>query len=148
MFRGSSTQLYIPAFTQKDFNFTSLSTKHSHKGNLHRGFGAITVTPRSCGYGDVTATCIYAGQKYPHVYTLSISTGKNQSTEARGALYIPTHEYSYKVITRGDKYYKNITSPVWRNCENTRMCTSMNSTKGGSESQQEISRAEQGGLEG
>ena len=33
---------------------------------------------------------IYAGQKYPYVYTLSISIGKNQSTEARGALYIPT----------------------------------------------------------
>jgi len=25
---------------------------------------------------------IYAGRKYPHVYTLSISTGKNQSAEA------------------------------------------------------------------
>jgi len=33
---------------------------------------------------------IYASQKRPHVYTLSISTGKNQSTEARGALYILT----------------------------------------------------------
>ena len=64
---------------------------------------------------------IYAGQKYPHVYTLSISTGKNQSAEASGALYIPTHEYSYKVFTGSDKYYKNITSPTRRNCENTRM---------------------------
>jgi len=45
---------------------------------------------------------IYAGQKYPYVYTLSISTGKNQSTEARGALYIPAHEYNYKVITGSD----------------------------------------------
>jgi len=35
-------------------------------------------------------------------YTLSISTGKNQSTEARGALYILTYEYIYKVITRSD----------------------------------------------
>jgi len=26
---------------------------------------------------------IYAGQKYPHVYTLSISTCKNQSAEAQ-----------------------------------------------------------------
>ena len=26
---------------------------------------------------------IYAGQKYPHVYTLSISTGKNQIIEAQ-----------------------------------------------------------------
>ena len=52
---------------------------------------------------------IYVGPNYPPVYTLSISTGKNQSTEVSGALYIPTHEYNYKVITRGDpilhKYY-------------------------------------------
>jgi len=26
---------------------------------------------------------IYAGRKYPHVYKLSISTDKNQSTEAQ-----------------------------------------------------------------
>ena len=58
---------------------------------------------------------IYAGQKYPHVYMLSISTGKNQSTETNGALYIPTYEYNYKVITRGDKYYKNITSLIGAN---------------------------------
>jgi len=35
---------------------------------------------------------IYTGQKYPHIYTLSISTGKNQSTKVCGALYIPTYE--------------------------------------------------------
>ena len=45
---------------------------------------------------------IYIGQKYPHIYTLSISTSKNQSTEARGALYIPSYEYNYKVITSCD----------------------------------------------
>ena len=45
MLRGSSTQLYIPAFTTvKDFQSTSLSTKDFHKGNLHQGFGAITIT--------------------------------------------------------------------------------------------------------
>jgi len=37
---------------------------------------------------------IYAGQKYPHIYTLSISTGKNQSMKVRGALYIPTYEFN------------------------------------------------------
>jgi len=26
---------------------------------------------------------IYVGQKYPHIYTLSISAGKNQSAKAR-----------------------------------------------------------------
>ena len=41
MFRGSSTQLYVPAFTQKDFQSTNLSTQDSHTGNLHWGFGAI-----------------------------------------------------------------------------------------------------------
>jgi len=46
--------------------------------------------------------CIYVGQKYPHVHTLSISTGKNQSTKIRDALYIPIYEYNYKVITGCD----------------------------------------------
>ena len=53
---------------------------------------------------------IYVSPKYLPIYTLSISTDKNQSTEANGALYIPTYEYNYKVITGGDQYYKNITS--------------------------------------
>ena len=44
---------------------------------------------------------IYTGEKSPHVYTLSISTDKNQST-IRGALYIPTYEYNYKVTTGCD----------------------------------------------
>jgi len=34
-----------------------------------------SVMPRSRRYEDVTATYIYAGRKYSHVYTLSISTG-------------------------------------------------------------------------
>ena len=74
----------------------------------------VVVTPRSCGYGDVTATYIRMSE-YPHVYTLSISADKNQSTEANGALYIPTYKYNYRVITRGDKYYNNITSPIGAN---------------------------------
>jgi len=44
------------------------------------------VTPQSRGYGDVTATYIRR-LKYPHIYTLSISTYKNESI--CGALYIP-----------------------------------------------------------
>ena len=35
IFRGSSTKLYVPAFTQKDFESTNLSTQDSHTGNLH-----------------------------------------------------------------------------------------------------------------
>jgi len=45
---------------------------------------------------------IYACRKYPHVYTLSISTDKNQSVKVRGALCIPIYEYNYKVITGCD----------------------------------------------
>ena len=58
---------------------------------------------------------IYTGQKYPHVYMLSISIAKNQSTEEHGGLYIPTFEYNYIVITRCDKDYKNITSSIGAN---------------------------------
>jgi len=45
---------------------------------------------------------MYVDQKYPHIYTLSISIYKNQSTEAHGALFIPTYKYNYKVITECD----------------------------------------------
>jgi len=45
---------------------------------------------------------IYVGQKCPHIYTLSISTCKNQSMKVCGTLYIPTYEYNYKVITGCD----------------------------------------------
>ena len=77
---------------------------------------------------------INAGQKYPYVYALSISTSKNQSSKIHGALYIPTYEYNYKVITRCDKYYKNITSPIGANARIQRGYIIMNSTKGDSES--------------
>ena len=45
---------------------------------------------------------IYTGQKYPHIYTLSIITCKNQSMKVHDALYIPIYEYDYKVVTRCD----------------------------------------------
>jgi len=45
---------------------------------------------------------IYVGQKYPYIYTLSISTDKNQSSKIHDALYIPAYEYNYKVITGCD----------------------------------------------
>jgi len=65
----------------------------------------------------------------PHVYTLSISTRKNQSTEARGELYIPTYEYNYKVITRCDSILYEYYITDRRKCENTKLCISMNDTK-------------------
>jgi len=44
---------------------------------------------------------IYAGQKYPYAYTLSISTGKNQRRSTM-VIYIPTEKYKYIVITESD----------------------------------------------
>ena len=85
--------------------------------------------PRSGGYGTLLQ-CIYAGQKYPYIYTLSISTCKNQSSEIHGALYIPTYEYNYKVIIRCDTILKEYYITNRRNYENIRRYTSMNRTKG------------------
>ena len=62
---------------------------------------------------------IYAGQKYPHIYTLSISKGKNQSMEARGSLYILIYEYNYKVITRCDTILQQYYINDKRKCKNT-----------------------------
>jgi len=45
--------------------------------------------PPSREYVDVTTTYIYK-RKHPHIYMLSIITGKNQIMKVRGALYIPT----------------------------------------------------------
>jgi len=87
---------------------------------------------------------IYIGQKYPHIYALSISIGKNQSLKIRGALYIPTLEYNYKVITRCDTILEEYYITDSRNCESTKGYTSMNSTKGAHELQEENSRDEQG----
>ena len=51
----------------------------------------------------------------------------------RGALYILTYEYNYKVITRCDTILHEYYITDMRNCENTRRCTSMNNTKGAHE---------------
>jgi len=79
---------------------------------------------------------------------LSISADKNQSTEARDALYIPTYEYNYKAITRCDTILQKYYITDRRKCEHTKRCTSVNSTNGAHELQQENSRVKQGSLEG
>jgi len=61
-------------------------------------YNNLLVTSRSRGYEKLLRR-IYIGQKYLHIYTLSITTGKNQSMKVHGALYIPTYEYNYKVTT-------------------------------------------------
>ena len=53
--------------------------------------------------------------------------------KARGALYIPTYEYNYKVITRCDTILHKYYITDMRNCENTKRRTNMNSTKGAHE---------------
>jgi len=72
---------------------------------------------------------IYVCQKYPYVYTLSNSTSKNQSTKIRGALYISTYEYNYKVVTGSDTILQEYYIIDKRKCENTKRYTIMNSTK-------------------
>ena len=42
----------------------------------------VAITPQSRGC-EMLLRRIYVGQKYPHIYTLSISISKNQSTEAQ-----------------------------------------------------------------
>ena len=79
MFRGSSTQLYVPAFTQKDFESTSLFTKDSHTGNLQRGFGAIQpgVPNSSLKHNRHLGTTL-------HLYQRGIQNNTN-STSPRGS---------------------------------------------------------------
>ena len=64
------------------------------------------------------------------------------------ALYIPTYEYNYKVITRYDTILQEYYITDRLNCENIKRYTNMNSTNGTHELQQENSRVEQGDLEG
>jgi len=75
---------------------------------------------------------------------LSISTCKNQSTEVRDALHIPTYEFNYKVVTGCDKILQEYYITDRRKCENTKRCTIMNSTKDAHELQKGNSGDEQG----
>ena len=63
------------------------------------------------------------------MYTISINIGKNQSTKACGALYIPTYEYNYKVITECDTILQEYYITDRCKWENTKRYTIMNNTK-------------------
>ena len=65
-----------------------------------------------------------------------------------GALYIPTYEYNYKVITGCDTILQEYYITERRKYENTKRYTIMNSTKRAHELQKENTRDEQKGLEG
>ena len=99
------------------------------------------------GYVDVTATCICRSKIPPHIYAKH-RYDKNQSTKVCGALYIPTYEYNYKVITGYDTILQEYCITDGRKCENTKRFTYMNSTKDSPELQKENSGDEQEGLEG
>jgi len=58
---------------------------------------------------------------------------QNQSTKVRGALYISTYEYNYKVITGCDIILQDYYITDRRKCENTKRYTIMNRTKGAHE---------------
>jgi len=92
------------------------------------------VTPRSCGCENVTTTYIRRS-KYPHIYMLSISTGKNQSTKALDALYITTYEQlqSYHRMCHNITRILHINDR--RKCKNIKSYTIMNCTKCAHESQ-------------
>ena len=79
----------------------------------------MCATPRFRGYKNVTATYIL-GKKYPHTYTLCISTGKNQNTKSRGVLYILTYKYNYKAITGCYTILYEYYNTDRRKCENTK----------------------------
>ena len=88
--------------------------------------------------------CIYVGRKYPHIYTLGISTGKNQSTKVYGSLYIPIYEYNCKVITRCDTILQENYITDRPKCENTKRYTKRTVQKSAHELQKVNSRDEQG----
>ena len=64
--------------------------------------------------------------------------------KVRGALYIPTYEYNYKIITGCDTILQEYYITDRHKCDNKKRYTRMNSTKGTHESQKENSRAEWG----
>ena len=99
--RTSKTTIDEAYACTKDANTTSKSRASETATSvltLSQLGGCNTLIPRvQSRYYD-----IYMKRKYPQIYTLSISTCKNQSTKVRGAFYIPTKEYNYKVITGAD----------------------------------------------
>ena len=84
-------------------------------------------------------------QKYPYIYTISISIGKNQSAKVHGALYILTYDYNYKVIKGCDIILKEYYMTDRHKCENTKRHTIMSSTKDAYEMQKKNTGDERGG---
>ena len=77
------------------------------------------VTPRSGGHRDVSAAYIRRTEIPSRIYA-KYQYGKNQSTEARGALYIPIYKYNYKAITGCDTILQEYYITDRHKCENTK----------------------------
>jgi len=73
-------------------------------------------------------TYIHRSKIPSHIYA-KISTGKNQSTKVCDALYIPTYEYNYKVITGCHTILQEYYITDRHKCENAKRYINMNSTK-------------------
>ena len=82
----------------------------------------------------------HARQKYPHICTLSINTGKNQSVKAQ-VIYILTNQYKYSVL---HQYYitKGRNSMIYKE-----ICK-VQKPRDAHERQKRISRADQEGWKG
>jgi len=79
----------------------------------------LLVTPRSRGYGDVTATYIRRSELPSRIYAKH-QYRQESEYESSGALYIPTHIYNYKVITRVITILHEYHITSMRKCESTK----------------------------
>jgi len=86
----------------------------SGKASASNPFGMTKVSPTHSLYDPASAEmllrCIYVGHKYPHIYTLSITTGK-----IRVWKYVVHYTFQHmstitKLSQDVTQYYKNITS--------------------------------------
>ena len=59
------------------------------------------MTPRSCGYGDVTATCICRSEMPSRIYA-KYQYRQESECGSTVVIYIPTEKYRYMVITESD----------------------------------------------
>jgi len=99
-------------------------------GHKYHGVWASSypVTPRSCGYENVTVTYICRSRIPSHIYAKH-QHKKESEHESMWCIIQSTYEHNYKVITRCDTILQEYYITDRLNCEKTKRCTSMNSTK-------------------
>ena len=72
--------------------------------------GSIFVTPRSGGYGDVTAMYIRRSEIPSRIYP-KYQYMQELECGSTVVIYIPTEKYKYMIITESDTILQDITSP-------------------------------------